>query len=141
MCVKIPRAKQLRSSKRTRYSQAALGVVANIDIISHAWVDILTASVLGTAVTLLITGMVFQALMRRIAIGLRQNRLDRIGSKSAALRRLHRCRGICGVRRPLAEDGAAKPSQPGPYYDGHRRRHPAAFRNSLLGLSETGRTD
>lgn len=46
---------------------AAVGVVANIEIISIAWVFILTAVVLGTIVTLLITGLVFQALIRRIA--------------------------------------------------------------------------
>lgn len=46
---------------------AAVGVVASIDIIFHAWAYFLTAIVLGTAVTLAITGLVFQALMQRIS--------------------------------------------------------------------------
>lgn len=46
---------------------AAVGVVASIDIISVAWVHILTAIILGTSLTLLITGLVFQALLQRIA--------------------------------------------------------------------------
>ncbi len=46
---------------------AAVGVIASIDVISHDWVHILTAIVLGTVVTLVITGLVFQVLMRRIS--------------------------------------------------------------------------
>ena len=46
---------------------AAVGVVASIDIIFYSWVHILTAIVLGTSVTLVITGLVFQALMQSIA--------------------------------------------------------------------------
>lgn len=45
---------------------AAVGVVASIDMLAGAWLSILTAIVAGTAVTLLFTGLVFQALLRRI---------------------------------------------------------------------------
>lgn len=45
---------------------AAVGVVASIEIISVAWVYILTAIFLGTTVTLLITGLIFQMLVQRV---------------------------------------------------------------------------
>lgn len=46
---------------------AAVGVVTSAGMLASAWVYILVAMVAGTAVTLLITGIVFQYLMRRIA--------------------------------------------------------------------------
>ncbi|MDU8914020.1 CidA/LrgA family protein [Aestuariicoccus sp. MJ-SS9] len=46
---------------------AAVGLIGSIDIISHAWISILGAIAVGTALTLVITGQVFQALMRRVS--------------------------------------------------------------------------
>ncbi|MFD1196720.1 CidA/LrgA family protein [Seohaeicola saemankumensis] len=43
---------------------AAVGVVVSADMISANWVYIVTAIALSTAATLLISGLVFQALMR-----------------------------------------------------------------------------
>lgn len=45
---------------------AAVGVVANLDMLSFAWTYLLVAIVAGTAVTLLATGLVFQSLLRRL---------------------------------------------------------------------------
>lgn len=45
---------------------ASVGVIASIDIISAGWVHILMAIVVSTAITLVITGLAFQFLMRRI---------------------------------------------------------------------------
>ncbi len=46
---------------------AAVGVMANSGMLASAWTYILVAVVAGTSATLLITGIVFQFLMRRIA--------------------------------------------------------------------------
>lgn len=42
---------------------AAVGVIANFDILAQAWAHLVVAVVLGTAVTILITGHIAQALM------------------------------------------------------------------------------
>lgn len=44
---------------------AAVGVVASLDVLSAAWVHLIAAIVFGTAATLLVTGVVFQWLMRQ----------------------------------------------------------------------------
>lgn len=46
---------------------AAVGVVASIDVIEVAWVSILAAIVFSTVASLLITGLVFQAVTRRFS--------------------------------------------------------------------------
>ena len=46
---------------------AAVGVVASLDVLSVAWAYLLAAIVAGTALTLLVTGLVFQVLLRRVA--------------------------------------------------------------------------
>lgn len=43
---------------------AAVGVVASLDILAFAWLHVAFAIVLGTAVTILITGIFTQALLR-----------------------------------------------------------------------------
>ena len=48
---------------------AAVGVVANLDLFVLAWVHIATAIVLGTSATILVTGLIAQALLVRIGDG------------------------------------------------------------------------
>lgn len=48
---------------------AGVGVIASLDVISAAWLYIATAIFLGTSATLVITGLVFQFVMRWISIG------------------------------------------------------------------------
>ena len=43
---------------------AAVGVVANIEIIASAWLSIVAAITLGSAITLVVTGRVLQFLLR-----------------------------------------------------------------------------
>lgn len=50
---------------------AAVGVVANLDVLASAWVHVIVAVIAGTAVTLLATGLVAQALMGWIGDRLR----------------------------------------------------------------------
>lgn len=50
---------------------AAVGVVANLDMLFASWVYIAIAIVAGTAVTLVATGIVFQCLLRRVVEGAR----------------------------------------------------------------------
>jgi len=42
---------------------AAVGIIANLDVLTFAWLQIATAIVAGTAVTLLVTGHIAQWLM------------------------------------------------------------------------------
>lgn len=50
---------------------AAVGVIANLDLLIFAWIYLATAVVAGTAITLLVTGRVAQALLARIDHGAR----------------------------------------------------------------------
>jgi holin-like protein len=45
---------------------AAVGVVASLDILAFAWIEVTTAIVFGTAATILITGLISQALLRPV---------------------------------------------------------------------------
>jgi holin-like protein len=45
---------------------AAVGVIASLDVLAFAWIHVTVAIVFGTGVTILITGLISQALMRRI---------------------------------------------------------------------------
>lgn len=45
---------------------AAVGIVANADILSEAWLFVAVAIVLGAAATIIITGLVAQALLSAI---------------------------------------------------------------------------
>jgi holin-like protein len=44
---------------------AAVGVIANLELIYASWAFIVVAIVLGTSLTLVCTGLIFQALLRR----------------------------------------------------------------------------
>ena len=46
---------------------AAVGVIANLDVLAGAWLHVLAALIPGTTITLLVTGHVFQALLQRRA--------------------------------------------------------------------------
>lgn len=46
---------------------AAVGVVASLDILAFAWVHIAAAIVIGTGVTIFITGLIAQSLFRQTA--------------------------------------------------------------------------
>lgn len=48
---------------------AAVGVVASIDVLARSWLYIATAIVVGTAITILVTGRLLQSLLGRIAPG------------------------------------------------------------------------
>jgi holin-like protein len=48
---------------------AAVGVIVKLDVLAVAWLHVLAAVVLGTAITLAVTGLVFQALLRRLPNG------------------------------------------------------------------------
>lgn len=43
---------------------AAVGVVASLDVLAFAWIHVTAAIVFGTAATILVTGLVSQALLR-----------------------------------------------------------------------------
>ena len=45
---------------------AAVGVVANLEVLAIAWVHVATAIIAGTAATLLVTGWIVQAFLRWI---------------------------------------------------------------------------
>lgn len=47
---------------------AAAGVVANLDLLSQTWMPVAVAIVVGTAITLIVTGLVAQRLLRRSAL-------------------------------------------------------------------------
>ena len=44
--------------------QAAVGIIAGAELLSHAWLHIVTAIILGTAATIAVTGLIAQALLR-----------------------------------------------------------------------------
>ena len=46
------------------FMPAAVGVVANIDILANAWPHFVAAIVLGTTMTIAFTGLLTQALLR-----------------------------------------------------------------------------
>jgi holin-like protein len=46
---------------------AAVGVIASLDVLAFAWLYVAAAIVVGTAVTILVTGVVAQSLLRRVA--------------------------------------------------------------------------
>jgi holin-like protein len=46
---------------------AAVGVVASLDILAGAWIEIAIAIVFGTGATLLVTGWITQALLRQVS--------------------------------------------------------------------------
>jgi holin-like protein len=46
---------------------AAVGVIASLDMLAFAWLHVVAAIVVGTAVTILVTGVIAQCLLRRVA--------------------------------------------------------------------------
>ena len=48
---------------------AAVGVVANAELLTQAWLSVVAAIVFGTAVTLIVTGLLAQVLFQRVENG------------------------------------------------------------------------
>lgn len=48
---------------------AAVGVIASLDVLAFAWLHVVAAIVVGTALTILVTGIIAQFLLRRVAHG------------------------------------------------------------------------
>jgi holin-like protein len=46
---------------------AAVGVIANLDLLGATWVFMMVAIVLGTSLSLVCTGLAFQAMLRSVA--------------------------------------------------------------------------
>lgn len=48
---------------------AAVGVVANLDLLAASWISFAAAIVAGTAIAIVVTGLLVQALLARLDIG------------------------------------------------------------------------